>query len=186
MQETFQQVKGLVDNEKRVIYNSIQNIMGTSCLTIFKIIHLGSSLWGKNKTRVHRLYQNSKKNWKVNSFKLYKNHLTRDHTEYPMAVDKLLAYVNDANKNQGICYLKADNNVLESWVFKIGKSSQRVSSWMVSPAVKALFSWSKWQTLSRLIDYSMSSMCSHHCLGIISCACIRINSTKASSTIIND
>ena len=121
MQKTFQQVKGLVDNEKRVIYNSIQNIMGTSCLTIFKIIHLGSSHWGKNKTRVHRLYQNSKKNWKVNSFKLYKNHLTRDHTEYHVAVDKLLAYVNDANKKRGICYLEADN-VPECWVFKISKS----------------------------------------------------------------
>ena len=37
-------------------------------------------------------------------------------------MDKLLAYVNDANKKRGICYLEADNNEPESWVFKIGKS----------------------------------------------------------------
>ena len=39
-----------------------------------------------------------------------------------MAVDKLLAYVNGANKRGDICFLEAGDSVAESWVSKKGKS----------------------------------------------------------------
>ena len=70
-QVIFQQVIDLVDNEKLAIYNCIQIIIGISFPTIFKIIHLSSSPWKKNKTKVHQLCQNSKKNQKAKCRKLY-------------------------------------------------------------------------------------------------------------------
>jgi len=79
----------------------------------------------KNKTRVHKLTAEHKKNRKTNCLKLYENYLAGQRSEYAVTLDEALVYLEDSNRERRICYLKQGERVPESWVMEKDESFKK-------------------------------------------------------------
>jgi hypothetical protein len=84
-------------------YRDIRNKTGLGLATISKVIHHDLDLETKNKTKVHKLSEENKKNRKTNCRKLYEKYLASDRWKYAVTLDEALVYLDDSNKESRIC-----------------------------------------------------------------------------------
>jgi len=111
-------VKSLVTKKNPATYRSIRNEFDIQLGTICNIIHKDLNLNTRRKTKVHKLKEIHKKKRKTNSRKLYENFLAGDRSEYAVTLDEAMVYIDDANGERKICYVKAGESVPESWVLE--------------------------------------------------------------------
>jgi uncharacterized protein YerC len=123
--KTVQKVKRLANKKNPATYREIQKQTSLSLETIHKIMHKDLKLETKNKTRVHKLTAEHKKNRKTNFRKLYENHLAGQKSEYAVTLDEALVYVEDSNRERGICYIKQGETIPESWVMEKDESFKK-------------------------------------------------------------
>lgn len=118
-------VQSFVAKRNPMSYRDIRNKTGLGLATISKVIHHDLDLETKNKTKVHKLSEENKKNRKTNCRKLYEKYLASDRWKYAVTLDEALVYLDDSNRESRICYVNRGETVPESWVFEKDESFKK-------------------------------------------------------------
>ena len=106
-------------------YRDIKNKTTFTLPTISKNIHHDLKLKTRRKAKAHKLSQKQKFNRKTTCWKLYKKHMAGKKSEFEVALDEALIYLEDSNGRTRICYVKRSKQVLEAWVLENEKSFKK-------------------------------------------------------------